>query len=224
MSKKDLREDEVMHAIYVGLEWINEHKTKIIIVTAVIAFAAVAVWGVISYKNYQQAKITDQIAKADQIFNVGNYETAMEDYAKIAADHSMSGLASNAYIKAGKSAFLAGKYDKAIEYYSNARNKTNDDYFKMTITMDIAKLYSNIKEYDKAAAEFDKVLSMDFLKENNNLLSEANYFKARAYQLKGMQKEAKEIYSEIAGLYQNTEYGKKAKMRLLEMGEELPKS
>lgn len=128
-------------------------------------------------------------------FSMGNYEKAVENFEKVLASSKSSNVQnavkknlSIAYAKMGNTAMTEGNSKKAVEYLEKAVQNSNYD----AAYLSLAKLYSELGDYDKSLAAAENALKY------RSSIGKGGpyYYMGVAYKGKGDTEKAKEMFNQ----------------------------
>lgn len=206
MAKKEVKNENMAVANAVsGAELFLENNKKTIWgIVCALAVVCVAGYCVYTYAWLPaKEEALQQMAKAEQNFNEGNYELALNGdgnvlgFEEIIAEYgSKAGKA--AYLYAATCAFETGDADKALEYAS--KYSTKDQIMAGRAEALKGSAYCNKEEYAKAAACFEKAAKL-----SGNVFSAGYLVKAgEAYEALGQYGKALEAYKTVKDKYSDS--------------------
>ncbi|MFN4006003.1 MAG: tetratricopeptide repeat protein [Chitinophagaceae bacterium] len=197
----------------VGSFWEKNKKT----ISGLLIGAVVVVGGYYAYNSFvvapKQQQANEVIFKAEQLFAVDSFKTAVEGgngikgFKYIASEFSGTPTGNRAKYLAGVSYYRLGEYNKAIEYLSDF--KTDAAQIQMMAYGVLGDCYSELKKNTEAITAYKNAARI-FTKDEVNA-SEYLFRAALLSEVTGNTKEALVLYKELEERFPRTDKGFQAK-------------
>jgi len=200
LSRREIKEDKLVSTYYKAYGYFDENRSRVLTFGAILIGVIVLIYFYINNQNENNKLAGIQFARIMTIYDQGSYLEAIEGregtnivgLKKIVEDYGSAenGELSKIYL-ANSYAFL-GRNDEALEYYEDYSG--SNEIYKATALAGQAGVYSDRKEYEKAADLYLKASKVsDDNPQNPEYMLNAgiNYLNA------GNKEEAKELFEQI---------------------------
>jgi len=210
MAKEKINQTNVNveEAVTKAESFINNNKKNLL---GGLAAAILIIVGFMCYKNFisepREVKASEAMFKAEQLFNAGNYETALNGdslglsmgFIAIADEYSNTNAGNLANAYAGISLAQLKKYEEAVKYLTDFSG--DDAMIASAVLGTLGNCYAQLGQEEKAASTLMKAAS----KANNHSLSPIYLLEAgQIYEKLGNKSKAVEAYKQIKNKYFNS--------------------
>ena len=203
-SKAQVQNAEIGEALSRTEQYIENNKTLIAIVTAVIIALIVGIWAASNfYFKPRQVKALEALVPGEKLFQAGNYQAALdgdnydyEGFDAVIKQFKCTKAANLARAYAGLSHAQLGQFTEAIPYLQKFKGK--DHMIAPSVLAALGNCYAQQEDYSKAAATLVKAAK----KADNNLLSPAYLVQAgQLYEQLGDKATALKLYQQVKDKY-----------------------
>ena len=203
-SKATLQNAEIGEAVSRTEQYIENNKTVIAIVAAVVLALIVGIWAANHfYFKPRQTKALEALVAGERLFQAGNFQAALdgdnydyEGFDGVIKQYKGTKAANLARAYAGLSHAQLGQYDEAIPYLQ--KFKGNDHMITPSVLAALGNCFAQKEDYSKAAASLVKAAA----KADNNLLSPAYLVQAgQLYEKLGDKATALKLYQQVKDKY-----------------------
>ena len=163
--------------------------------------------------KYPHLKNSDKILmkKGEIYYSYGDYKKAMNGYGELINFYPNSELVPEALYWMGKSALLLNSKEEAKEYFLEIINKHIISNYGIEATIELGKLYSEEKEFEKEIELYQSVLPKVA---TSPKAEELIFLKGVAFQKVKNESEAYKAFEEIIKYYDKTLFSDKAKIKI----------
>ena len=203
-SKAQVQNAEIGEALSRTEQYIENNKTLIAIVTAVIVALIVGIWAANNfYFKPRQTKALEALVPGEKLFQAGNYQAALdgdnydyEGFDAVIKQFKGTKAANLARAYAGLSHAQLGQFTEAIPYLQKFKGK--DHMIAPSVLAALGNCYAQQEDYSKAAATLVKAAK----KADNNLLCPAYLVQAgQLYEQLGDKATALKLYQQVKDKY-----------------------
>jgi len=163
--------------------------------------------------NNPSSKFVDRVMmkKAELYYSNENYALAKQSYQDVINEFPNGKVTGEAYYWLGKSASMLGEKEVAEENFKKVIQKYLKTDMGVAAVLELGKIYSENKEYDKAIKLYDEASAKI---PQSPRIPELLFMKATALVDKGEYAKAYEIFNQIIYYYDDTIFAAKAKIEM----------
>jgi len=212
ITKRQLKEDELLQAVMTSTAFLKEYWQKIAIGVCIIVVAA----GISAfYLSFQKNKLSESgvlYSQARLAYQDGNQEEAITYFEQLVDQYGGTQNGKEGLMFLGNIYFEKDEFVRAVEMYEKCKKSfSKEDIFYMSAREGIAACYEGQKKYDEAAKEYEAIAnsSTDENVSIRNLMAAAV-----AYQEAGDVSQAKKQYQKIIDEYPESRLLKTAENKL----------
>jgi len=127
VSKKEMKQDELLETLYKGERFVRRHKKMISYIA--IGVLAVVVIGFFMYNSRQNAerRMAEELGAVQPLFDQGQYEQLIQDLEPTVEQYSGTESAGIGVFYLASAHFRLGQYEQAEKYYHRYLDKYDDD-------------------------------------------------------------------------------------------------
>lgn len=207
LTKKELQEDQLVTTFYKSQEFFEQHKQNLLIGVGAIAIIILAVVWFVNKKADDNLLAAAKISQIIPSFEQGQFQTAidgepgtqLDGLQNIVDNYGSTEQGELAKIYLANSYYSLGKYDEALQYYSDYSG--NSAIHQSTALAGMAACYEISGEFEKAANYYKKAANSYKLKSQSSgflLNAGINYIKS------GQKEDAKEVLEIVKNDYKTT--------------------
>ncbi|SHJ33969.1 Putative negative regulator of RcsB-dependent stress response [Desulfatibacillum alkenivorans DSM 16219] len=222
ISRKELlnEPDEFITMTGKVVNWCRDHEKELYTAGVIVALLVVIIsgWTVFSARTESKASTMFSAAQAKYAGIMTTSSDAKqaavavnEDFKNVAQEYSGTDAGKLATLMVGQTAYDAGDYDEAIEWWNKSLKALSGDPIESSrALLGLGYAYEQKADYDKALEMYNKVLAvkMGLGKE------EAALAVARIYEVKGDAGKSVQAYEKFAADYPGSAYAQMVKEKL----------
>jgi len=236
IKKKEVEQDKFITLVTKTLDWVKSNSQTVLAILVGIALGIAVTFFYRSYKAESYQASLELLNQADELYyrnvkalsgrtaegsketksinplNKVELEEAIEKYDELIEEYPSTSAASFALFNKGNAAFLAEKYDVAIEAYKEFLNRMKTSSpIKEIAQENLIISYIEKKDYDSAIKEIKK----DFKQSRRDEFKAKLLFRlGKIYESQGKSEEAIKTYKKIEEEFKETTLSSKASTRL----------
>lgn len=207
LTKKELQEDTLVTSFYKTQEFVEEHKQKLIIGIGALAVLILAITWFVNKKSEDNLIAAAKLSQIVPAFEQGQFQkaidgepgTQLEGFKSIVDEFDGTEQGELAKIYLANSYYSLGKYDDALEAFSDYSGDSK--IHQATAYAGMAACYEMSNDFGKAADYYKKAANYYILKSQSSeflLNAGINYIKS------GQKDNAKEVLEMIKKDYKST--------------------
>ncbi len=215
LSKREMKEDAFVTFAFRAADFIEEHKSKMILGVVLVALAIAGGAFIVSSRRSGNEEAREQLLAGVIQQRYGSYSGAAAAFEDVLARHrgTASGKLANLYL--GHVRYEMGDFEAALEAYREYLRREKSD--RLTVGQakrGIAACLENTGKYEEAAELYEEVArSYD----RGNVAAEDLMFAARCWRAAGQPDKAMKILQEVVDSYPGYQELSKAKVFLAEL-------
>lgn len=182
VSKKELKQDELLEFLYNSEQFIRKNqKALIYAVIGIVVVIVVALMMMNSRKNAEMAAAAE-VGQAQAAFDQGNYQEVIADLEPVVETYKGTNSAGVGVFYLGSASYRLGKFDDAQTYYKQYLDEYDDDpVLSASASASLGAIASNAGNYTTAFQHYKKAARRapyKFLAEKYSLEAADNAFQA----------------------------------------------
>ena len=202
MAKNNVKAATVEEQQVAKTEAFFEKNKKTII--GCLAAVVIIIAGIILFNNFyltpRANEASTELAKSQTLFDMQQYDKALEGFQKVAADYSSTDAGNLAQLYIGICQANLGKWQEAVDALESFSGK-DDQMITPAAEGALGNAYANLNQLDKAVEHLKKAAKMA----DNNTLSPVFLIQAgEILESQDKKAEALELYQQIKEKYQNS--------------------
>lgn len=220
LTKKELQEDTLVTSFYKIQEFVEKHKQNLIIGIGALAVLILAITWFVNKKSEDNLRAAAKLSQIVPSFEQGQFQkaidgepgTQLEGFKSIVDEFGGTEQGELAKIYLANSYYSLGKYDDALEAFSDYSGDSK--IHQSTAHAGMAACYEMSGDFNKAADYYKKAANIDLLKSQASeylLNSGINYIKS------GQKENAKEVLEVVKNDYKTTNAAKEVEKYLLQL-------
>ncbi|MBI4419038.1 MAG: tetratricopeptide repeat protein [Ignavibacteriales bacterium] len=213
ISKREIKEDRLVTTYFEAQSWFEVNRKRLGTIFTGVLIAAVAVWFYYNNLSTQNRAATADLGNILRYYDQAQYETAingsprenLRGLKQIVDEYGGTSSGKLAAFYLGNSYFALREYEKALEYYKEAR--VSDPSIMASVTAGIAACHETQANYVEAARTFERAAKDDEMKLHS---AEYLYRAAQNYMMAGEPKKAEDILKSLKANYSQSPYAREA--------------
>jgi outer membrane protein assembly factor BamD (BamD/ComL family) len=215
LTKKELKEDRVAEFFVDTAQYVRDNTKKVAGVAVLVAIVALIAAIAMRERRAAEIEAKSWMARADLDLKQGNVSSALQAYSGIMDRFRGTWSHSDATFFAANAEFATGRTDTALvlfERYLGLKKRRRE--FTVSAKQGIAQCLEETGRYRDAAESYLKVQREH---PESPLAPDALFAAGRCYELAGDLRLAESAYSDLVGLYPNSNQANLVKLPLLEI-------
>ena len=200
LSRKEIKEDKLVSTYYKAYGFFEENRSRVLTFSLVLIGIVVLVYFYFSNRSGNNETAGLQLSRVMSVYDQGSYLEAIEGregtnivgLKKIVEEYGSTESGELAKIYLANSYSFLGRNDEALEFYEDY--SSDNEIYKATALAGQAGIYSDRKDYEKAA---DLYLKASRISDSNPLNPEYMLNAGINYLSAGNEEEAKELFESI---------------------------
>ncbi len=168
-SRKELLEEPDPFLEFVGimLAFVKKYQKQIIASVSAVVVVAIAIIGVVYYKNQSEDRAAMMLGKTMAKYNAIQkdesafiaYEEVKKRFKNISEKYGSTGAGKAALLQYADVCYLTKNYDEAIKSYNQALAALGKTEFKTLILSGLAYSYEGKEDYEQAVKYFEMIVA-----------------------------------------------------------------
>lgn len=199
ITKRQLKEDELVQVTFKATSFVQEHLNAIVITILAIAIIAggISLYNFYHSKNLKEASVLFYQAYLD--YKDENFDNALTNFQKLYDSYSGTSIGKEALMYLGNIYYRKAQFEDAQKYFKKCAGTFSDEHpFNISAKEGLAACFEAQGNFEDAAKNYKKIA----LQVNDKVISPRNLMAAgRAYDAAGKRDEAQKLFQEIVDNY-----------------------